>query len=374
MLYFTNIMSFRFINSRDSLHASLKSAENFCNDQSPDMEIIGLSELIPLFTIVVSGVHSNKGDVFHSAVQSILSNKPLSCDDIQSAEDARRELKRIRELVHDFEQSNYIRDSSLCDPEIVRKTGRNAIHAEENFDDYVKRDVPKETHIRRLIYDAIKTNVMFKFLMMEELEEIIDVFEPCVFNAGDAVIRQGDRGDDFYVVEDGIMWMSISINGQDTPLCSMPYEFPSFGEHALIYGSLRAATISATMDGCKLWRIRRGWYRGVVGQHRQRLHMEKLSFLPKVKIGNKLFGEIFDKDQLHTMAQLLKWESYAKGETILRQGESGDSLYIIQSGEVSVYVREMEGPIGPMQGKGYIFGENALLADDVRQATVVAAR
>ena len=103
--------------------------------------------------------------------------------------------------------------------------------------------------------------------------------------------------------------------------------------------------------------------------------MEKLSFLPMVKIGNKLFRDFFDKDQLHVMAQLLRQETCTRGETILRQGKAGDSLYIIQSGEVSIYMREIssEVPIG-VQGKGYIFGENALLADDVRQATVVAAR
>ena len=267
--------------------------------------------------------------------------------------------------MHNFEQSNNIRDSSTCDPDNVRKTGRNAIHAEENLNRYVKRNVPKETHIRCLIYDAIKTNVMFNFLMEEELNEIIDVFEPCVFNAGDVIIRQGDRGDDFYVVEEGRM--SILYPGRN-----IPFDQSAFGEHALIYGSLRPATISATVGGCKLWRIRRGWYRGVVGQHRKRLHMEKLSFLSKVKMGDKLFEKIFDKDQLHTMAQLLTRVFYDKGDTILRQGEAGDSLYIIQSGEVSIYMRETERSF--TQGRGYTFGENALRADDVRAATVVAAR
>ena len=338
------------------------------------MDIISLSELIPsiyhsLYHLV-GVIHSNNDAVFITAVQSILSNAPPSCDDIQSAEDARRELIRIRGLMHDFEQSNKIRDSSMCDPDNVRKIGRNAIHAVEHFNKYVKRNFQKEAHIRRLIYDAIKTNVMFNFLMEEELEEIIDVFEPCVFNTGDVIIRQGDRGDDFYVVERGRM--SILCPGHNIP-CDL--SVAAFGEHALIYDSPQPATIAATNDGCKLWRIRRGWYRGVVGQHRKRLHMEKLSFLPKVKILNKQFDKIFDKDQLHTMAMLLKRDFYTKGETILRQGEAGDTLYIIQSGEVSIYMREIstEVPIG-MQGRGYIFGENALLKDDVRQATVVAAR
>ena len=308
-------------------------------------------------------------------MQSILHSKPLSCDDIKVIEDARTELSRIRQLIINFEQSNIVRDSSTGnDPDMIRNLGRNAIHAEENFNDYVKRNIAKEVHIRRLIYDAIQTNVMFGGLLEEEMTEIIDIFEPCIFNAGDVIIRQGDEGDEFYVVEQGIMWMSISLNGEDYPLCCYP-EGTAFGEHALIYGSPRAASITATTDGCKLWRIRRSWYRGVVGQHRHRLHMEKSSFLPLVKIGNKVFRDIFEEDQLHTMAQLLNHEYYTKGDTILRQGESGDSIYIIESGEVSIYMREisLDGPIG-IYGKGYIFGENALLKDDVRGATVVAAR
>jgi CRP-like cAMP-binding protein len=103
--------------------------------------------------------------------------------------------------------------------------------------------------------------------------------------------------------------------------------------------------------------------------------MEKLSYLPLVKFRNRLFRDIFEKNQLHTMAQLLKREYYNRGDTILRQGESGDSLYVIHSGEVDIYVREMSS-VAPIctEGKGYIFGENALKEDDVRQATVVASR
>jgi CRP-like cAMP-binding protein len=94
-----------------------------------------------------------------------------------------------------------------------------------------------------------------------------------------------------------------------------------------------------------------------------------------VKIKNKLFRDIFEKDQLHTMAHLLTRQYYTKGDTILRQGEVGDFLSIVRSGEIGIYMREIpsQGPIA-MQGKGYIFGERALLEDDERPTTVVAAR
>ena len=163
-------------------------------------------------------------------MQSILHSKPLSCDDIQVIEDARTEISRVRQLIIDFEQSNIDRDSSTTDSDMIRRMGRNAIIAEENFNDYVKRNIAKEVHIRRLIYDAIQTNVMFGGLLEEEMMEMIDIFEPCIFNAGDVIIRQGDEGDEFYVVEQGIMWMSISMNGEDYPLCCYP-EGTAFGEH-----------------------------------------------------------------------------------------------------------------------------------------------
>jgi CRP-like cAMP-binding protein len=301
-------------------------------------------------------------------VQSILSNKDLSCDDIQTSGDARTELRRIRQLMNNFDRTNGNGIASTSGPHVDRRVGRCAIQADENYNDYVKTNVEKEVRVRNLIYNTIKKNVMLSGLMEEELEEIIDVFEPCIYNAGDVIVRQGDREDYMYVVERGDL--SMSMNGQTLPTSSRV-----IGERALIHGSLRESTIAATKDGCKLWRIRRSWYRGVVGQHRQRLHMEKLSYLPQVKFRNRLFRDIFEEHQLHTMAQLLKREYYSRDETILRQGESGDSLYIVHSGKVNIYVREMSvDPICAPQGKGYIFGENALKEDDIRAATVVASR
>ena len=65
---------------------------------------------------------------------------------------------------------------------------------------------------------------------------------------------------------------------------------------------------------------------------------------------------------------------FAPGETIVRQGERADRLYVIDSGSCSVYVeaggeREHVGQMGP----GELFGETALLGDAERTATVVAS-
>ncbi|KAL7545629.1 hypothetical protein ACHAWF_008982 [Thalassiosira exigua] len=319
-----------------------------------------------------------------NAVQNILSNKPLSCDDVHSLDAARKELRRVRKLMDTFKRSQGI-DKKKADGKAIKKGARNAIHEEEHIDDYVKVDVPKSSEVRDIIHAAVRTNVLFENNTEDELREIVDVFEPCSFATGDPVISQGEKGDDFFVVEAGELSIAVRMapaeGEEEGDLMDQSVneikvgnyqDGSAFGELALIYGSPRAATIKATED-CKLWRIKRSWYRGVVGQHRRKLHKEKVEFLPRVNVGNRSFGDIFSKNKVDTMAQLLNQEYFRKGDAILREGEAGNTFYIIQSGEVDVYKKELgEQPIATL-GKEKFFGEKALLSDDVRGATVVAS-
>ncbi|HET6445973.1 MAG TPA: cyclic nucleotide-binding domain-containing protein [candidate division Zixibacteria bacterium] len=61
------------------------------------------------------------------------------------------------------------------------------------------------------------------------------------------------------------------------------------------------------------------------------------------------------------------------GDVIIRQGDIGDCMYVIQDGEVEV-ILESEGQEIPLQvhGPGSFFGEMAIFDKDVRSATVRA--
>jgi CRP-like cAMP-binding protein len=301
-------------------------------------------------------------------VKSILSKKPLACDDIQTLDDARRELQRIRKLADNFKQNQILTTAATA-----KKGKRVAIHQEENISDYVKQDVPKNEDIRRLLHAAIKANVLFESNTEAELQRLIDVFVPCSAGAGDVVIEQDNRGDTYFVVEEGELSITVRMGPEERVKVGNYHGGDSFGELALIYGSPRAATITAT-EPCKMWRMKRGWYRGVVGQHRKGMHKEKVEFLPKVNVNENKFGEMFTKDQIDSMAQLLQQQYFSVGDTILREGEAGNTFYIIQSGEVNIFNQQVgDKPIAKL-GKEEFFGEQALLSDDVRTATVVAAR
>ena len=64
---------------------------------------------------------------------------------------------------------------------------------------------------------------------------------------------------------------------------------------------------------------------------------------------------------------------YRNGEAIVRQGESGDCMYVIQAGQVEV-LQEREGKEIRLSvlDEGDVFGEMALFEREARSATVRA--
>ncbi|UCE20737.1 MAG: cyclic nucleotide-binding domain-containing protein [Candidatus Aminicenantes bacterium] len=73
------------------------------------------------------------------------------------------------------------------------------------------------------------------------------------------------------------------------------------------------------------------------------------------------------------MSRGLLGKVYGNGEVIIRQGESGDSMYEIQDGQVEV-IQEKDGREVPLAvlGRGDFFGEMAIFEREVRSATVRA--
>lgn len=64
---------------------------------------------------------------------------------------------------------------------------------------------------------------------------------------------------------------------------------------------------------------------------------------------------------------------YHQGEVIVRQGDVGDTMFVIQEGKVEV-ILESDGREIPLMehGEGSFFGEMAIFDRDVRSATVRA--
>lgn len=94
-----------------------------------------------------------------------------------------------------------------------------------------------------------------------------------------------------------------------------------------------------------------------------------------------LFGHL-DGEPLKDVIMAFYSKDFVKGQDIITQGGEGDCLYIIDTGEVDVFVKrpnangvmpEGKGPKAVSLGPGALFGELALMYNAPRAATVTAA-
>merc|ERR1719192_2625540 len=138
---------------------------------------------------------------------------------------------------------------------IVPVRRRGAISAEpineEEAATYIKKVIPKDYKTMASLSKAIAKNVLFSHLDENERSDIFDAMFPVAAIPGEVIIKQGDEGDNFYIIDSGEV--EVFVNGERVITIG---EGGSFGELALIYGTPRAATVKAcTSTDVKLWGI-----------------------------------------------------------------------------------------------------------------------
>jgi len=89
--------------------------------------------------------------------------------------------------------------------------------------------------------------------------------------------------------------------------------------------------------------------------------------------GVELFQSL-SAEELERLANAVSVQLYARGESLCRQGEPGDTFYIIREGRVAISVKGPDGQtvtVAHLAG-GAFFGELSLLTGEPRSATVTA--
>ncbi len=87
------------------------------------------------------------------------------------------------------------------------------------------------------------------------------------------------------------------------------------------------------------------------------------------------FGEL-DEAARTLLGEHLHWVEVAAGQTLMEQGEPGDSMVLSVSGRLRAYVRQDDGSQRMVRemGRGQVIGEMSLYTGEPRSATVVAIR
>lgn len=205
---------------------------------------------------------------------------------------------------------------------------------------------------------AIKNNFLFKSLDSEQVALVFAGMTERDVTAGEIIIRQGEEGDNFYIVEEGKY--SVEVDGKEVVQIGPG---GSFGELALMYNAPRAATVKAIEPG-KLYAVDRLTFRRVIIDlaHEKRCkYMDFLKSLPLLACLSELeIGKIADA--------LEEVEYNEKDVMVIKQGDPGDSFYIILSGSARV---ERDGINVGTLNPGDYFGELALLKRQPRAASII---
>src|SRR5918992_1850472 len=86
------------------------------------------------------------------------------------------------------------------------------------------------------------------------------------------------------------------------------------------------------------------------------------------------FFELLGGEDRSALAEVVDLVSLSEGETLFRAGEPGESLYLVRSGEVELFIQDNVGQKITLDTarNGDFFGEIALLDAGPRTATAVA--
>ncbi|CAE8596945.1 unnamed protein product, partial [Polarella glacialis] len=98
-------------------------------------------------------------------------------------------------------------------------------------------------------------------------------------------------------------------------------------------------------------------------------YQEKMEFLAKMPLMKRL-----PKDQHPIVASICIPQDFKKGDKIIKQGDAGNEFFVIRTGVATVHQSIDGAPpkrVATLKVGDY-FGENALLRDEPRTATIIA--
>jgi CRP-like cAMP-binding protein len=194
---------------------------------------------------------------------------------------------------------------------------------------------------------------------------------------GAAVIREGDDGTSFYVVASGRFAVTKRDDAGGTVVLARLGEGDFFGEMALLSGTVRSATVRAEEDG-EVLELRADVLLRIARQHphlaqslrrfyRQRLLANAMAVSP-------IFRP-FPRGDRKLLMEKFRAREVARGETVIREGDPSDGLYVVLEGAVDVRKRKdgQQVVVGHLR-EGDLFGEMSCLRKAPATATVVVSR
>ena len=239
---------------------------------------------------------------------------------------------------------------------------------------------------RAMAEERLETIALFSDLPPDVLSRVGQRLVLQHYPQGELVFSEGDPGDSLYVIEVGEVKLAAETPAGDSTVAWLEAG-DSFGEMALLTGKTRSVKAQAMTD-TNLWVLYKNEYDDLMVEHpaisvalgkvlserlkagfqeaRPRATPTRMRELP-------LLAEL-TQTELEDVTRRLQPVEVASGDVLFSQGDSGDRMYFIESGQVEVRTVTADGRGAVAQlAAGLLVGETALLTGKPRPDTARAA-
>lgn len=312
------------------------------------------------------------GDYFGEA--SLLEDTPRNAT-IKVPENAEKMLKTLSITREKFEELGVRERLKFPRRRAVAAEAEGAIKTEADTKDRVYDKTEEE---EAQIDAALKNNkYLSAMLKPEQIPQMIKAAYKLDVKEGVNVIEEGSlTADRFYIIASGKFNVTKMIERKMTGggvsledgLLTELTAGMTFGELALLYNAPRAATVEAVEDST-LWTIDRSDFKKILRAQAQK----KMNLYYKLVEKTELLS-ILLREEKQALVECFVEMHYRKGHQIMKEGDMGNAFYILYQGTVSVEKKE-GGKVAdlvadPDTNQCPYFGENALLKDEPRNATI----
>ncbi len=217
---------------------------------------------------------------------------------------------------------------------------------------------------------------LFSDFNEEEFLAVIRKVRSHDFAPGDYVFHEGDRGDSIFIIAEGeVKVIGRAKDASEIALATLA-EGAIFGEFGFFSNAKRTTDIKA-VDSSTILELTKTDLDELITRHKR---IEEVLFkFYKERVVDRLMGlsDIFmpiakpDRAEILSRLQLTR---FLKGSVIVREGEKGDTMYLIKTGAVSVWTTDKGGKAHNLTElrEGDFFGEIALATSRPRVANITA--
>ena len=286
--------------------------------------------------------------------RALANNPPLLVADEPTGNLDSRTAEKIFSLFEDLVASGVTILMVTHDSDLARRVNRTILISDgEVVNEYLVR--------------ALST------LTQDQLVEVSRNITPQIFQPNSAIIRQGEKGDKFYILLNGKADVYLNMPGGSELLVNHIKPGQYFGEMALLGGGVRAATVKASAEGpVSVMALDEKAFNSLIDDSRS-LREELMGLVERRNTYQQLQTlSSLDENVLSSILKDIEPIIYKEGHEIIKQGDVGDTFYLLLDGQVDILVKDERGGevLVNQLSRGSYFGEMALMGNKRRNATV----